>query len=347
MRQVLALAMSLALAGAAAAAPIIIGHRGAAGERPEHTLESYRTAIAGGADFIEPDLVPTKDGTLVARHENEIGGTTDVADHPEFAVRRATKTIDGDEVTGWFTEDFTLAELKTLRARERLPRLRPANTAWDGRFDVPTFAEILALAKAESVRTGRTIGVYPETKHPSYFASIGLPLDQQLVDQLTAAGYRDQGDAAFIQSFEVANLKALRMMTRLRLIQLAAAEGHPADDAGVTYAAMTTPAGLRAIATYADGIGPDKAMIVPRGPDGRSLPPTTLVVDAHAAGLAVHPWTFRAENVFLPAELRHGASPAAHGDVVAEMTAFFRLGVDGLFSDFPDLAAQARAGASW
>ncbi len=353
MRQVLALAVSLALADAVAAAPpmsasaqpIIIGHRGAAGERPEHTLESYRTAIAGGADFIEPDLVPTRDGVLVARHENEIGGTTDVAAHPEFTGRKATKTIDGEAVTGWFTEDFTLAELKTLRARERLPQLRAANTAWDGRFDVPTFAEILALAKSESARTGRTIGVYPETKHPSYFASIGLPLERRLVDQLAAAGYRARGDAAFIQSFEVANLKALRTMTQLRLIQLVAADGHPADDAGVSYVAMTTPAGLRAIAAYADGIGPDKAMIVPRDAAGRSLAATSLVADAHAAGLAVHPWTFRAENAFLPAELRRGATPAAHGDVVAEMTGFFRLGVDGLFSDFPDLAAQARTAA--
>ena len=352
MRQVLALAMGLALAGAATAAfsapagaghPVIIGHRGAAGERPEHTLESYRTAIAGGADFIEPDLVPTSDGVLVARHENEISGTTDVAAHPEFARRKTTKTIDGEAVTGWFTEDFTLAELKTLRARERLPDLRPANTAWDGKFDIPTFAEILALAKTASATSGRTIGVYPETKHPSYFAGIGLPLEHRLVDQLAAAGYTGETDPAIIQSFEVANLKALRRMTGLRLIQLVDSRGHPADDAGVTYAAMTTPTGLRAIAAYADGIGPDKAMLVPRDAAQHSLPPTTLVADAHAAGLVVHPWTFRAENRFLPAELRRGEGPAAHGDVAAEMTQFFQLGVDGLFADFPDLAVAARA----
>lgn len=348
MRQFFVLAMSLALAGAClpvaagATVPLIIGHRGAAGERPEHTLESYRTAIAGGADFIEPDLVPTKDGVLVARHENEIGGTTDVAQHPEFAARRATKTIDGVAVTGWFTEDFTLAELKTLRARERLPQLRPGNTAWDGRFDVPTFAEILALAKTASAATGRTIGVYPETKHPTYFASIGLPLERRLVDQLAAAGYRNKGDAAIIQSFEVGNLKALRAMTGLRLIQLADA-GHPADDAATSYDAMMTPAGLRAIAIYADGIGPSKERIVPRDAAGRSRGATTLVADAHAAGLVVHPWTFRAENYFLPAELRRGTDPAAHGDVAAEMVQFLRLGVDGLFSDFADLAFAARA----
>ncbi len=332
----------LALAGQALAGPIIIGHRGAAGERPEHTLESYRVAIAGGADFIEPDLVPTKDGVLVARHENEIGGTTDVAAHPEFAARKATKTIDGVAVTGWFTEDFTLAELKTLRARERLPELRRANTAWDGRFAIPTFAEILDLARSESARTGRTIGVYPETKHPSYFRDIGLPLEERLVAQLTAAGYAGKTDAAIIQSFEVANLKALRTMTGLRLIQLID-DGHPADDPATSYDTMMTPAGLAAIARYADGIGPAKTRIIPRDAAGHSLAPTSLVADAHAAGLLVHPWTFRSENSFLPAELRRGADPAAHGDAAAEYRAFFATGIDGLFSDFADEAFAARA----
>ncbi len=334
--------VAMTAAAATAAQPIIIGHRGAAGERPEHTLESYRTAIAGGADFIEPDLVPTKDGVLVARHENEIGGTTDVASHPEFAARHVTKTIDGASITGWFTEDFTLAELKTLRARERLPALRPDNTAWDGKFDIPTFAEILALAKSESVRTGRTIGVYPETKHPSYFTAIGLPLERKLVDQLAAAGYTKKTDAAFIQSFEVANLKAMRKMTGLRLIQLVD-EGHPADDATTTYDAMMTPAGLQAIGLYADGIGPSKARIIPRDAAGRSLAPTRLIADAHAAGLLVHPYTFRSENEFLPAELRRGVDPAAHGDAAAEYAMFFAAGVDGLFSDFADEAFTARA----
>ncbi len=342
MRIGLTMLVALALAGQAVADPIIIGHRGAAGERPEHTLESYRVAIAGGADFIEPDLVPTRDGVLVARHENEIGGTTDVAAHPEFAARKATKTIDGVAVTGWFTEDFTLAELKTLRARERLPDLRRANTAWDGKFDIPTFAEILDLARSASKATGRTIGVYPETKHPSYFRAIGLPLEERLVAQLTAAGYTRKTDAAIIQSFEVANLKALRTMTDLRLIQLVD-DGHPADDPGTTYDAMMTPAGLASIARYADGIGPAKARIIPRDAAGRSLAPTTLTADAHAAGLLVHPWTFRSENSFLPAELRRGNDPAAHGDAAAEYRAFFAAGVDGMFSDFADEAFAARA----
>ncbi len=341
MQKLLAVAIGL-FAMTASAQTIIIGHRGAAGERPEHTLESYRTAIAGGADFIEPDLVPTKDGVLVARHENEIGGTTDVAAHPEFAARKATKTIDGASITGWFTEDFTLAELKTLRARERLPALRPANTAWDGKFDVPTFAEVLALAKAETARTGRTIGVYPETKHPSYFARLGLPLERRLVDQLAAAGYTRKTDAAFIQSFEVGNLKVLRKMTGLRLIQLID-EDHPADDATTSYDSMMTPAGLAAIATYADGIGPSKSRILPRDADGRSLPATGLVAAAHAAGLLVHPYTFRSENFFLPVELRRGTDPKAHGDAAAEYRAAFAAGVDGLFSDFADEASAARA----
>lgn len=322
--------------------PIIIGHRGAAGERPEHTLESYAHAVRGGADFIEPDLVPTSDGVLVARHENEIAGTTDVAAHPEFAARRATKVIDGAAVTGWFTEDFTFAELKTLRARERLPELRPANTSWDGHFEIPSFDEILALAASESVRTGRPIGVYPETKHPSYFAGIGLPLEPTLVTQLEAAGYTGPDDAAFIQSFEVANLKALRSLTRVRLIQLVG-DDRPADDAAMTYDAMTLPAGLAAIAAYADGVGPAKSRIIPRDAAGRSLPPTQFVGDAHRAGLLVHPYTFRSENIFLPAELRRGDDPARHGDAAGEYAAFFAAGVDGVFSDFPAAAFAARA----
>ena len=342
MRIFTAALVSLVLAGAAAAHPIVIGHRGASGERPEHTLEAYRVAIATGADFIEPDLVATKDGVLVARHENEISETSDVAAHTEFAARRTTKTIDGTAVTGWFTEDFTLAELKTLRARERLPQIRPANTAWDGRFEVPTLAEILALARASS-RPGHTVGVYVETKHPSYFASIGLPLERRLVDQLAAAGYRSRADAAIIQSFEVGNLKALRQLTELRLIQLIDA-GSPADDPATSYDAMVTPGGLRTIATYADGIGPAKARIIPRDAGGRSLPPTSLVADAHAAGLVVHPWTFRAENLFLPRELRHGDTPAGHGDVTSEIAMFLAAGVDGVFADTPATAVAARAG---
>lgn len=332
-----ALAMVLAMTAAPAlSGPIVIAHRGASGERPEHTLAAYARAIEQGADFIEPDLVATRDGVLVARHENEISETTDVADHPQFAGRRTTKTIDGRRVTGWFTEDFTLAELKTLRARERLPALRPANAAFrDER--IPTFAEVIALAQA------RGVGVYPETKHPSHFAAIGLPLEPPLVEALHAAGWRDATAPVFIQSFEVGNLKALRKMTTLRLIQLVDAEGGPADGAAPSYRAMVTPAGLQAIARYADGIGPNKALIVPRDAAGRSAAPTRLVADAHVAGLSVHPWTFRAENLFLPAELRRGAAPGAHGAAVDEMRMFLALGVDGLFSDYPGLAVEARA----
>jgi glycerophosphoryl diester phosphodiesterase len=193
--------------------PIIIAHRGASAERPEHTLAAYARAIEQGADFIEPDLVPTKDHQLVARHENEISGTTDVASRPEFAARKTTKTIDGETITGWFTEDFTLAELKTLRARERLPELRPGNTAFDGQQEIPTLAEIIALAKAESARTGRTIGIYPETKHPSYFRSLGLALEPVLLAELTRAGWTTREAPVFIQSFEVDNLKALKALT--------------------------------------------------------------------------------------------------------------------------------------
>lgn len=318
----------------AATRPIVIAHRGASGERPEHTIASYTRAIAQGADFIEPDLVATKDGVLVARHENEISETTDVAEHPAFAARRTTKTIDGRAVTGWFTEDFTLAELKTLRARERLPALRPGNTAYaDER--IPTLDEVIALAKAHGV------GIYPETKHPSHFRALGLPLEPPLLAALSRAGWTERDAPVFIQSFEVDNLKMLRGQTRVRLIQLVDAEGAPADGAAESYAAMLTPAGLKAIAGYADGIGPAKALVIPRDTAGRSAPPTRLVADAHAAGLAVHPWTFRAENLFLPAELRRGDGRGAHGDVVAEMRAFVAAGVDGLFADFPALAVEA------
>ncbi|MEI9851129.1 MAG: glycerophosphodiester phosphodiesterase [Sphingomonas sp.] len=319
---------------------LIIAHRGASGERPEHTMLSYELAIAQGADFIEPDLVPTKDGVLVARHENNIAETTDVAAHPEFADRKTTRTIDGAATTGWFTEDFTLAELRTLRARERLPMLRPANKAYDGQAGIPTLDEIVALARRASAETGRTIGIYPETKHPSYFASIGLPIEERLVAALRKAGW-DRADApVFIQSFEVDNLRKLKRLTRVRLIQLMGATGGPADDAAPSYAAMATPEGLRAVAAYAYGIGPEKAMILP--PGGTA---TSLVADAHAAGLKVHPWTFRAENFFLPPALRRGANPAEHGDLAQEITYFLRLDVDGLFSDYPLVAVRARAAA--
>jgi len=311
--------------------PIIIAHRGASGEQPEHTLASYRLAVEQGADFIEPDLVLTRDAVLVARHENEISETTDVAERAEFASRKATKTIDGQKVTGWFTEDFTLAELKTLRAKERLPQLR--GTAFDGRFEVPTFEEILTLLAEVNRGRATPVGVYPETKHPGYFASIGLPHEAPLLALLDRFGYRGRAAPVFIQSFEVGNLIDLREKSDLPLIQLVDAAGGPADRPGSSYAAMTSPAGLKMIAAYADGIGPNKAMVIPRGTFGRLGEPTSLVRDAHAAGLKVHPWTFRRENYFLPLGNKGGVNPAGRGDLGGEIDAYLKTGIDGLFSD--------------
>jgi glycerophosphoryl diester phosphodiesterase len=258
------------------AQPIVIAHRGASAERPEHTLEAYDLAIAQGADFIEPDLVMTKDGILVARHENEIAETTDVASRSEFAGRRTTRTIDGHAVTGWFTEDFTLAELRTLRARERLPQLRPANTAYDGHFLVPTLAEVIALAQRRSRETSRTIGIYPELKHPTYFRAIGLPMEQALVAELARSGLTRHSSPVFIQSFEVGVLETLNRLTEVRLVQLLSDDGAPFDRPDRPYRTMATPEGLAAIARYADGVGPAKALILPRGADGPHGQPDTL-----------------------------------------------------------------------
>ena len=328
--------------------PLVIAHRGASGYRPEHTLEAYGLAIRLGADYIEPDLVSTRDGVLVARHENEISGTTDVAARPEFATRRATKAIDGVAVTGWFTEDFTLRELKTLRAVERLPAVRTQNTAFNGQFSIPTFQEVIDLAQSESRRLHRRIGVYPETKHPSYFASIGLSLEEPLVRTLNRNGLSAKHDAVIIQSFETANLRKLNRMTDVKLAQLADATGRPYDFTVAgdprTYADLVTPAGLKEISTYADGLGANKNLLIPRDASGRLLAPTTVVRDAHAAGLVVHAWTFRAENQFLPADFRIGTDPTERGDITAEYEAFLKLGVDGVFSDHPDTAVAARAG---
>jgi glycerophosphoryl diester phosphodiesterase len=294
----------------------VIAHRGASGERPEHTLESYHLAIEQGADYIEPDLVMTKDGVLIARHENEIEGTTDVARHPEFASRRRTQIIDGEAMTGWFTEDFTLAEIKTLRARERLPELRPQNRAYDGRLEIPTFDEILELANAANRQPGRPkIGVYPETKHPSHFAGIGLPQEQALLDCLARHGYDEDGSPVFIQSFEPGNLRQLRGMTRLPLVQLLE---HDLGD-------------LAEVATYADGIGIAKALASADG-----------IRAAHAVNLQVHVWTFRAENAFLPADLQSGASEAAHGNLAMEIERFLGRGIDGFFVDFPAIGVRVR-----
>jgi glycerophosphoryl diester phosphodiesterase len=325
--------------------PIVIGQRGASGYRPEHTLASYQLATEMGADYIEPDLVSTKDHVLVARHENNIKDTTDVADHPEFADREATKVIDGVSVSGWFTEDFTLAELNTLRAKERLPAVRPANTAFDGLYQVPTFQEVIDLARR------RHVGIYPETKHPTYFRSIGLPLEGPLVRTLRANGYQGRNARVFIQSFEVGNLRRLNRMTDVPLVQLIDATGKPYDFVVSgdprTYADLVTPAGLAEVATYADGVGVNKDLIVPRDAQNRLLSPTTLVRDAHRAGLLVHSWTFRRENTFLPEDFRQGnpASPVylqAPGDFPAELRLFYKLGLDGVFSDNPDVAVAVR-----
>jgi glycerophosphoryl diester phosphodiesterase len=320
--------------------PLVIGHRGASGYRPEHTLESYRLAIRLGADYIEPDLVATRDGVLVARHENEISGTTDVAAHPEFASRRTTKVIDGVAATGWFTEDFTLRELRTLRATERLGAIRPQNTTFDGRYEIPTLQEIIDLVVAEERRLGRPIGIYPETKHPSYFASIGLALEEPLVSTLYRNELGEATSAVLIQSFETANLRELHRMTDVRLIQLLDSVGSPFDS-DQTYADLATKAGLSSIASYAWGIGADKDLLVPRTHAGRLLPPSRVTQHAHEAGLAVHAWTFRAENRFLPVEFRIGDSPDARGDLISEYELFLNVGVDGLFTDHPDTAVAA------
>jgi len=315
--------------------PVIIGHRGASGHRPEHTLAAYALAADLGADFLEPDLVPTRDGVLIARHENDIAETTDVADRPEFRNRYTTKTIDGRMVSGWFTEDFTLAEIKSLRARERLAS---RDHSFDGQLEVPTLDEILSLARTKSAESGRTIGVYPETKHPAYFRSLGLALEERLVASLHRCGYAGRRAPVFLQSFETGNLRRLRQMTDLPLIQLLDDSGQPWDLAAAgdprTYRDLATPDGLAEIARYADGIGPSKRLIVPVGAAGALGPATSLVADAHRAGLLVHPWTFRSDPPFLAAE--YGGVPER------EYAQFFALGVDGAFSDFPGDAVRAR-----
>jgi glycerophosphoryl diester phosphodiesterase len=324
--------------------PIVIGHRGSPAYRPEHTIASYTLAIEMGADYIEPDLCFTKDGKLVARHEPDIGATTNVADHPEFASRRHSEVIDGIPFNNtWFTFDFTLAELKTLRAKERLPAVRPQNTALDGLFEVPTFQEVIDLAKQHGV------GIYPETKHPTFFKSKGFDFDGPLLGTLSANGLNHKGAKVFIQSFEVGNLQRLNTKTPLPLVQLIDATGGPADKQGtLTYDQMVTPQGLADIARYADGIGPDKSRIVRNNFAGQPLgQPTTLIRDAHRVGLVLHPFTFRPENNFLAADFRAGnpASPEflhARGDQPAELKLYFELGVDGLFADNPDTARAVR-----
>jgi glycerophosphoryl diester phosphodiesterase len=335
--------------------PLVIGHRGAAGYLPDHTLQGYALAIKLGADYIEPDLVATKDGVLIARHEPDITATTNVADHPEFASRKTTKTIDGVPTEGWFASDFTLAEIKTLGAKQ--PRAKRP-TEFDGKFKVPTLQEVIDLAKRESRRQGRTIGIYPETKHPTFHKSIGLPLEARLVRVLKRNGLNKRRSPVFIQSFEQTNLKQLNTMTPVRLVQLVDANdtdanGNPtyappfdrpydwtvSGDPNLmsrTFGFFATDAGLAEIKTYADGIGPWKVYIVPTdgGGGGNIHPPTDLIARAHARGLLVHTWTFR--NDAMPSDASYQGNP------IFEYLKFYELGIDGVFSDFPDTAFAAR-----
>ena len=350
-------------------APLVIGHRGASGYLPEHTLESYKKAIEQGADFIEPDLVATKDGELIARHEPNITNTTDVATKPEFASRKSTRKVDGIEESGWFASDFTLAEIKTLRA---VQSAKERDQSFNGQFSIPTLREVLDLAKASS-QGGRTVGVYPETKHPTYHNDLKLGLDDRLLKILADYGYTAKSSPVIIQSFEVANLKYLRSKTQVRIVQLidgddvdidgkmvlAAPSDKPYDfvvaKSPGDFISMLTPAGLKEIKTYADGIGPWKPYLiaskgVDANKDGKAddvngdglvneadrtlLPASDVVKNAHAAGLFVHAFTFRNEPRRLASNYQ--------GDPKAEYDMFYKLGVDGLFSDFPDTAVAAR-----
>ena len=323
---------------------LVVGHRGTAGYRPEHTLASYELAARMGADYMEPDLVSTKDHVLVCRHEPEIGGTTDVSRRPEFADRKRTVLLDGVSTTGWFTHDFTLAELKTLRAVERLPAVRQHNTMYDGLFQVPTFQEMLDLRARLSNELGRDLGVIPETKHPTYFRRLGLELETPLVRTLDRNHLNRRGAKVWIQSFESVNLRALNddYKVQVSLIFLTSVTGTPFNDPK-TYAEYVTPAGLKELSTYVDGIGPDKNQIIPRHADNTLGSPTSLVKDAHAAGLKVIPYTFRAENQFLPADYQVGTDPNGYGRAIDEQITYLKTGLDGLFTDQSDIGVLARS----
>jgi glycerophosphoryl diester phosphodiesterase len=335
-----------------AESPLVIGHRGASGYLPEHTLAAYRLAIKLGADYIEPDVVVTKDGFLIARHEPDITNTTNVADHPEFADRKTTKDVDGVATTGWFASDFTLAEIKTLRAKQTFPE-RPQQ--FNGRFQIPTLQEVINVARRATKRTGRTIGIYPETKHPTFHQRLGLPLERRLVRVLNRNGLNKRRSPVFIQSFEQANLKQLNGMTKVKLVQLVDAndtneQGDPTYAAPYdrpydwtvsgnpelqsrTYGYFATDAGLDEVKTYADGIGPWKVYIVGTY-QGNIVKVTDLIQRAHARGLLVHTWTFRSEQSRLANQY--------NGNPVNEYLQFYELGIDGVFSDFPDDAFAAR-----
>lgn len=328
--------------------PYVIGHRGTAGYRPEHTFGSYQHALDLGAHVIEQDVVPTKDGHLVCRHENDITATTDVADHPEFASRKTTKSTDGVSLTGWFTEDFTLAELKTLRAKERIPANRQRNTLYDGRWDVPTFEEVLRWAQEQGRRLGRRIWLHTETKHPTYFRGIGLPLEDRLASLLRRYGRHRADSPQFLQSFEPSSIQRLAKLVDTPSVVLLSNAGTKPWDFVVsgdprTVDDLVKPAGLRWIASYAQGIGPALDLIIPKDAAGRLTRPTTLVRDAHARGLILHPYTMRDENTFLPADFRRGTDPNAYGDAFGAFRTYFATGIDAVFSDNADTALLAAA----
>ncbi|OQR61158.1 glycerophosphodiester phosphodiesterase [Streptomyces maremycinicus] len=329
--------------------PTIIGHRGASGYRPEHTFGSYQLALDLGADIVEAgDLVPTRDGHLVCRHEPEIGGTTDVADHPEFAGRRTTKVLDGVSTTGWFTEDFTLAELKTLRAVERIPANRPHNTLYDGRWEIPTFEEVLRWQDEQTRKRGKQVWIYPETKHPTYFRKLGLGLEERVAKLLHKYGKDRKNSPVIVQSFEPSSIQRLnKLVDNPLVVLLSGATSRPWDfvEAGDprTVADLVTRAGLREIAGYAQGIGPTLDLVIPKDAAGDLTTPTTLVKDAHAVGLVLHPYTMRNENPFLPTNFRKGTDADAYGDSFGAFRTYFATGIDGVFTDNPDTGLLARA----
>ncbi|MET9439666.1 glycerophosphodiester phosphodiesterase [Streptomyces sp. NPDC006610] len=328
--------------------PTIIGHRGASGYRPEHTLGAYQLALDMGADIVEAgDLVPTKDGHIVCRHEPEIGGTTDVADHPEFASRKTTKVLDGVPVTGWFTEDFTLAELKTLRATERIPANRPNNTLYNGVWEIPTFEEVLQWQEEQTRKRGKQVWIYPELKHPTYFRKLGLGLEERVAKLLRKYGRNRWNSPVILQSFEPTSIQRLnKLVDNPLVVLLSGASTRPWDFVETgdprTVADLVKPAGLREIASYAQGIGPTLDLVIPKDANGRLTRPTTLVADAHKVGLVLHPWTLRNENPFLPADFRKGAEADAYGDVFGAYRAYFATGIDGVFTDHPDTGLLAR-----
>ncbi|WP_314221985.1 glycerophosphodiester phosphodiesterase [Streptomyces zaehneri] len=329
--------------------PTIIGHRGASGYRPEHTFGSYQLALDLGADIVEAgDLVPTRDGHLVCRHEPEIGGTTDVAEHPEFAGRKTTKVLDGVSTTGWFTEDFTLAELKTLRAVERIPANRPHNTLYDGRWEIPTFEEVLKWQDEQTRKRGRQVWIYPETKHPTYFRKLGLGLEERVAKLLHKYGKDRKNSPVIVQSFEPSSIQRLnKLVDNPLVVLLSGATSRPWDfvEAGDprTVADLITRAGLREIAGYAQGIGPTLDLVIPKDAAGNLTTPTTLVKDAHAVGLVLHPYTMRNENPFLPTGFRKGTDADAYGDSFGAFRTYFATGIDGVFTDNPDTGLLARA----